>query len=160
MRPRVRRDKAVLRMPAGFSRWASVLGSAILFSGTAVSFLPADTVSGLSLSASRRANQVTELYFVNAASADQQQVKGLQTMPMAFGVRDLEGHDMTYMYRITFTDSLGTVVLGEGSVALTDNQSQIVTPYVTVPAGNSRGLVQVALMGRNEVINYWLERTV
>ncbi len=159
--PKKRRVDVVFGMPAGFSRWASVLISAVAFFGTAVSFLPASAASGLSTAASRHESHVTELYFINAAQMQlPQKVHGGQGLSPAFAIRDLEGHDATYTYRISFTDSLGTVTLGEGSIALTDQQSQIVTPSVTVPAGISQGLVQVTLVGRSEVINYWLERTV
>jgi hypothetical protein len=134
-----------------------MLVTGLVFLITAVSLLPANAANGLSMAAARHESRVTELYFIDGAQT--QQVRSGAVLPLAFAIRDLEGHAATYTYRISFTDSRGTVILGEGSLSLADQELQIVTPNVTVPAGNSQGLVQVSLVGRSEVINYWLERT-
>jgi hypothetical protein len=159
--PRTRQIGDVLTMPAGLSRWASTLIAGFVFLITAVSLLPVNVANGLSMAAARHEAHVTELYFMDVAQMQlAQQVRGGTVLPLSFAIRDLEGHDVRYIYRVSLIDSRGTVVLDEGSLSLADQQSQVVTPNVTVPAGNSQGLVQVTLVGRNEVINYWLERAL
>jgi hypothetical protein len=113
------------------------------------------------MATARHKSPTTELYFVNAVHIQQpQRAQGGQSLALVFAIRDLEGHDAAYIYRVSFTDSRGTTTLGEGRVALADQQIHIVNQSVVASAGISQGLVQVTLVGRNETINYWLERTV
>lgn len=156
--PRTRQVGDVLTMPAGVSRWAHMLTAGFIFLITAVSLLPANVANGLSMAAARHESRVTELYFTDVAHTQVAQSGAI--LPLSFAIRDLEGRDTVYVYRISFIDPQGTVILGEGSVAVADQELRIVTPNVTVPAGNSQGMVQVTLVGRNEVINYWLERAL
>ncbi len=157
-KPRTRRIGAVLTMPTGTTRWASVLASGTIFLIVAMSLLPTSVANGLGMADSGRSRGLTELYFTGAVQ--RQHGRTGDALPLSFVIHDLEGRAATYTYRISFTDSRGTVILGEGSVTLADQQSQTMTPHVIVPAGNSQGLVQITLVGRDETINYWLERTV
>jgi len=114
----------------------------------------------LSMNAARHAASTTELYFINTPQAQPAGRQSDSHMTLPFAVRDPEGRTASYAYRVSFVDSHGITILDEGVVAVTDQQVHVVNPDVTIPAGTSQGLVQVALVGTNEAISYWLERTV
>lgn len=111
------------------------------------------------LATTRQPERLTELFFADPSKIPSAVADG-QSVLVSFIVHNLEAHDMTYVYKITFTDANGAVTtLVTDSVAIKNTQSHTVSQLVILPVGTGRGEINVQLPDKNQSIHFWVERS-
>jgi hypothetical protein len=99
----------------------------------------------------------TELYFTNPDQLPSV-APARHNLPVSFTVHNLEGHTVTYIYAITFTNTQGqTTTLREQPVTVSNGRTITVDIHaLLLPTYQGRGEVSVALLHHPEAIHFWV----
>lgn len=102
---------------------------------------------------------LTELYFFDHLRLATKYTPG-QPQNVAFTIRNFEGSQQTYSYRITATpEGTGSqaTTLKEGSLHINDKAARTVQESVTIPDLGKRIRIEI-IINNNQSISYWVER--
>lgn len=115
---------------------------------------PAQFKHQLEISVVRQPTPYTQLFFSNPATLPKKLMVG-RVNEFSFTVVNDEGHSQTYHYTVTVTGPKSRKIASEGSLTLNDRQSTSQTVGVKTASRGSQYLIEVALTGTSDLIQFY-----
>lgn len=108
----------------------------------------------LEISVVRQPTPYTQLFFSDPAALPKKLTVG-HANKFSFTIINNEGHSQTYHYTVTVTHAKSRTVASEGSLTLGDQQSSTQTVAVKPASRGSQYLIEVALSGTSDLIQFY-----
>jgi hypothetical protein len=156
-RPDDRQYRAPAPPPPGKPTWWRAAVVVLLLVGALGIFaivFPSQFKHQLEISVVRQPAPYTQLFFSDPATLPKKLTVG-RANKFSFTIINDEGHSQSYHYTVTITDAKLQKIASEGSLTLGDGQSIVQTVGVEPPSRGSQYLIEVALTGTANFIQFY-----
>ena len=113
--------------------------------------------NAIALATTVKPETLTELYFEDHNNLPKKIEPG-EEQSFKFTIHNLEYQDTTYKYEIKAIDDKENITLSSGSATLSHNEYKTIDGSYMLASASGRTKIQVLLVGRNQSIDYWMEK--